>query len=80
MSHDRSRLNTRTIGHDIARNTVKRILQDHGIEPAPERVRRRCRRRRVHREGLADCDGPPGFRMGLPDRTKSDAQRQDNRR
>ncbi len=28
------------LGHEIARNTVKRILQDHGIEPAPERSRR----------------------------------------
>jgi len=28
------------LGHEIARNTVKRILQDHGIEPAPERARR----------------------------------------
>ena len=28
------------LGHDVARNTVKRILQDHGIEPAPERSRR----------------------------------------
>lgn len=25
------------VGHDIARNTVKRILGEHGIEPAPER-------------------------------------------
>ena len=28
------------LGHDIARNTVKRMLHDHGIEPAPERARR----------------------------------------
>src|SRR4030095_9475249 len=25
------------LGHDIARNTIKAILNDHGIEPAPER-------------------------------------------
>lgn len=25
------------LGHDIGRNTIKRILCDHGIEPAPER-------------------------------------------
>ena len=30
----------RHLGHEIARNTVKRILLDHGIEPAPERNRR----------------------------------------
>ena len=29
----------RHLGHEIARNTVKRILLDHGIEPAPERGR-----------------------------------------
>ena len=28
------------LGHAIARNTVKRILQNHGIEPAPERSQR----------------------------------------
>ena len=28
------------LGHEVARNTVKRILLDHGIEPAPERSRR----------------------------------------
>jgi transposase InsO family protein len=25
------------LGHDVARNTIKAILADHGIEPAPER-------------------------------------------
>jgi len=25
------------LGHEIGRNTIKRILNDHGIEPAPER-------------------------------------------
>ena len=28
------------LGHEIARATVKRILHDHGIDPAPERSRR----------------------------------------
>lgn len=27
------------LGHDIARNTVKRILLERGLEPAPERGR-----------------------------------------
>jgi transposase InsO family protein len=27
------------LGHDIARNTIKAILKEHGIEPAPERGR-----------------------------------------
>lgn len=30
----------RNLGHDIGRNTVKRILAEHGIEPAPERRKR----------------------------------------
>jgi hypothetical protein len=28
------------LGHEVARNTVKRILQNHGIDPAPERSQR----------------------------------------
>ena len=28
------------LGHEVGRNTVKRILAMHGIEPAPERVKR----------------------------------------
>jgi putative transposase len=28
------------IGHDIGRNTIKRILADAGLEPAPERSRK----------------------------------------
>ena len=30
----------RNVGHDVGRNTVKRILAEHGIEPAPERRKR----------------------------------------
>jgi transposase InsO family protein len=30
----------RNLGHEIGRNTIKRILQEHGIDPAPERGRR----------------------------------------
>ena len=46
------------IGHDIARNTVKRILHDHGIEPAPERARRTPWKAflQAHWDGLAACD------------------------
>jgi transposase len=29
------------LGHDVARNTIKAILKDHGIEPAPQR-RTKC--------------------------------------
>ena len=46
------------LGHRIARNTVKRILQDHGIEPAPERSRRTPWKTflEAHWEGLAAVD------------------------
>jgi hypothetical protein len=27
----------KSLGHDVARNTIKAILKDHGIAPAPER-------------------------------------------
>jgi hypothetical protein len=27
----------KSLGHEVARNTIKAILQDHGLEPAPER-------------------------------------------
>jgi hypothetical protein len=27
----------RNLGHELARNTVKRILKEHGLEPAPSR-------------------------------------------
>ena len=30
----------RNLGHDVGRNTVKRILAEHGLEPAPERRKR----------------------------------------
>ena len=46
------------LGHGIARSTVKRILHDHGIDPAPERVRRTPWKPflQAHWEGLAACD------------------------
>jgi hypothetical protein len=28
------------LAHEIGRNTIKRILLDHGLEPAPERGRK----------------------------------------
>jgi putative transposase len=46
------------LGYDIARNTVKRILQENGIEPAPERGRRTSWATflKAHWEGLAATD------------------------
>ena len=46
------------LGHHIARNTVKRILHDHGIAPAPERIQRTPWKTflQAHWEGLAAAD------------------------
>ena len=33
--YTRIRGGLKSLGHDIARNTIKAILKDHGIEPAP---------------------------------------------
>lgn len=35
--YTRSRGALSNIGHDVGRTTIKQILADHGIEPAPER-------------------------------------------
>src|SRR6202022_3577275 len=35
--YTRIRGGLKSLGHDIARNTIKAILNDHGSEPAPER-------------------------------------------
>ena len=35
--YTRIRGGLKILGHDVARNTIKAILRDHGIEPAPER-------------------------------------------
>ena len=46
------------LGHEIGRNTVKRILFAHGIAPAPERSQRTPWKTflQAHWEGLAACD------------------------
>ncbi len=46
------------LGHEISRNTVKRILVDHGIAPAPERSRQMSWKTflRAHWDGLAAAD------------------------
>ena len=46
------------LGHNIARTTVKRILHDHGIDPAPERSRRMPWKTflQAHWDGLAAAD------------------------
>ena len=46
------------LGHHIARNTVKRILHDHGLDPVPERNQRTPWKTFLptHWEGLAAAD------------------------
>ena len=45
------------LGHTIARTTVKRILHDHGVDPAPERSRHMPWKTflQAHGEGRAAC-------------------------
>ena len=46
------------LGHDVARNTIKAILKDHGVEPAPERGTRTPWKTFLvaHWDGLAAAD------------------------
>ena len=46
------------VGHDVARNTIKAILKDHGIEPAPERGAKTSWKTflAAHWDGLAASD------------------------
>jgi len=48
------------LGHEVARNTVKRILQDHGIDPAPSGVGTRQGKRSCSHTGPASL--PPSLR------------------
>ena len=47
----------RNVGHDIGRTTIRRILADHGIEPAPERSQRTPWKTflKAHWGGNQDC-------------------------
>ena len=58
MGYTRIRGALANLGHEISRNTVKRMLLDHGIAPAPDRSRRMSWRTflEVHWEGLAATD------------------------
>jgi hypothetical protein len=46
------------VGHDLARNTIRAILKDHGIEPAPERGTKMSWKTflAAHWDGLAAAD------------------------
>ncbi len=56
--YTRIRGGLKRLGHDIARNTIKAILKDHGIEPAPERGTNTPWKTflAAHWEGLAAAD------------------------
>ena len=57
-SYTRIRGGLKSLGHEVARNTIKAILKDHGIEPAPERGTRTPWKTflAAHWEGLAAAD------------------------
>jgi len=48
----------KSLGHEVARNTIKAILKDHGIEPAPERGAKTPWKTflAAHRDSLAAAD------------------------
>ena len=56
----------------MARNTMKAILKEHGVEPAPERSKRISWKTflRSHWDAIAACDfftvGAPGKAGGRP--------------
>src|SRR5262249_36645437 len=56
--YTRIRGGLKTVGHDVAGNTIKAILKDHGIEPAPERGAKTSWKTflAAHWEGLAAAD------------------------
>ncbi len=58
FDHTRIRDALSNLGHEIGRNTVKRILAAHGIEPAPERITRTPWKMflKAHRDAIAAAD------------------------
>jgi hypothetical protein len=56
--YTRIRGGLRHLGHDVARNTIRAILKDHGIEPAPERRTKMPGKTflAAHWDGLAAAD------------------------
>jgi hypothetical protein len=56
--YTRIRGGLKRVGHDVGRNTIKAILKDHGIEPAPERGAKTSWKTflAAHWEGLAAAD------------------------
>jgi hypothetical protein len=56
--YTRIRGGLKCLGHEVARNTIKAILKDHGIEPAPERGAKISWKTflTAHWEGLAAAD------------------------
>ena len=56
--YTRTRGGLKSLGHEVARNTIKAILKDHGIAPAPERGTNTPRKRflAAHLDSLAAAD------------------------
>ena len=62
--YTRFRGGLKSLGHDVARNTIKAILKDHGIEPAPERGTKTPWKTflAAHWDGLAAADATGQWR------------------
>jgi hypothetical protein len=56
--YTRIRGGLKCVGHDVSRNTIKAILKDHGIEPAPERGTKMAWKTflAAHWDGIAAAD------------------------
>src|SRR4029450_12982706 len=56
--YTRIRGGLKNLGPDLARNTIKAILKDHGVEPAPERCAKTPWKTflAAHSDGLAAAD------------------------
>ena len=56
--YDRIQGALKSLGHVVAANTIKKILKQHGIDPAPERSKRTTWRQflRTHAASIAGCD------------------------
>jgi putative transposase len=60
------------LGYELARTTIRSILKEHGIDPAPERSKRTTWKAflRAHWQAIAACDfftvGAPGKAGGRP--------------
>ena len=53
--YTRTRGALQNLGHELGRSTIKRILDEHGIDPAPERGTRTCGGYFAHPQARTGC-------------------------